>query len=185
MSSFAALIFSCVALATSLLLPTMFKDREVPAFVDGGSLNVHRSTRNLKMIWASSLAFSAVLMLSTLLVDGFIATLVLISLNGTAWAVTSWVPFALVGKYVALDMAGLDDADLCFEKVKSHDTQAGSIVGLHNAAISAPQIIASLICELVVLASHVDEHGRVAGWVLRVGGFGFLAAACLAGRSDL
>lgn len=51
--------------------------------------------------------------------------------------------------------------------------QAGAIMGLHNSAISAPQIIAALASGIIFWL--VPKDGL--GWVMRFGGCSTLAAA--------
>lgn len=63
--------------------------------------------------------------------------------------------------------------------------QAGMILGLHNVAVSAPQILSSLICSGIF---KVTQKPRGApgddsvGWVLRFGGCAALVAAVLTAR---
>lgn len=63
--------------------------------------------------------------------------------------------------------------------------QAGMILGLHNVAVSAPQILSSLICSGIF---KITQKPRGApgddsvGWVLRFGGCAALVAAVLTAR---
>ncbi|CAI7569922.1 unnamed protein product [Penicillium glandicola] len=63
--------------------------------------------------------------------------------------------------------------------------QAGIILGLHNMAISLPQILSSLVCSAIFKASQ-KQRGEPwddsVGWVLRFGGFAALVAAWLTTR---
>lgn len=58
--------------------------------------------------------------------------------------------------------------------------QAGTILGLHNVAISAPQILATLMSSLVFFLLQHDRRvpgDASVGWVLRIGGIAALVAA--------
>ncbi|KAK4868220.1 hypothetical protein LT330_007418 [Penicillium expansum] len=63
--------------------------------------------------------------------------------------------------------------------------QAGIILGLHNMAISLPQILSSLVCSAIFKASQ-KQRGEPwddsVGWVLRFGGCAALVAAWLTRR---
>lgn len=64
-------------------------------------------------------------------------------------------------------------------------TQAGIVLGLHNVAISFPQILSSLVCSAIFKASQKprgEPWDDSVGWVLRFGGVAALAAAWLTKR---
>lgn len=73
-------------------------------------------------------------------------------------------------------------------KVKEEDqnyAQAGIILGLHNVAVSAPQIFSSLISSAIFKAlqrPRGEPWDDSVGWVLRFGGCAALVAAWLASR---
>lgn len=63
--------------------------------------------------------------------------------------------------------------------------QAGMILGLHNVAVSAPQILSSLICSGIFKVSQKprgEPWDDSVGWVLRFGGCAALVAAVLTAR---
>ncbi|THC95528.1 hypothetical protein EYZ11_005000 [Aspergillus tanneri] len=63
--------------------------------------------------------------------------------------------------------------------------QAGIILGLHNVAISAPQILSSLICSAIFKVAQKprgEAWDDSVGWVLRFGGCGAVLAAWLTSR---
>lgn len=75
-------------------------------------------------------------------------------------------------------MSAVDDSDESL-------TQAGIVLGLHNVAISFPQILSSLICSAIFKASQKprgEPWDDSVGWVLRFGGCAALAAAWLTKR---
>lgn len=84
-----------------------------------------------------------------------------------------------------------DDDDLEEGHAKSPDgdsenlVQAGIILGLHNVAVSFPQIFSSLICSAIFKASQKprgEPWDDSVGWVLRFGGCAALVAAFLTKR---
>ncbi|KAF9890922.1 hypothetical protein FE257_005179 [Aspergillus nanangensis] len=65
--------------------------------------------------------------------------------------------------------------------------QAGIILGLHNVAVSAPQILSSLICSGIFKISQKprgEPWDDSVGWVLRFGGCSAVLAAWLTSRLD-
>ncbi|KAJ5104989.1 hypothetical protein NUU61_002336 [Penicillium alfredii] len=84
----------------------------------------------------------------------------------------------------------LHDSDLETGRPKDGDAdeslvQAGIILGLHNVAISFPQILSSLICSAIFKAAQKPRGvpwDDSVGWVLRFGGCAALVAAWLTKR---
>ena len=67
--------------------------------------------------------------------------------------------------------------------VKQVEDQAGVVLGLHNVAISAPQVVATLGSSLVfkLLQKGRGEPGdESVAWVLRIGALSMIVAAMLA-----
>lgn len=63
--------------------------------------------------------------------------------------------------------------------------QAGIVLGLHNMAVSLPQILSSLVCSAIFKASQKprgEPWDDSVGWVLRFGGCAALVAAWLTSR---
>ena len=118
---------------------------------------------------------------------------------GVSWALTSWVPYALI----ALELTGLH-SEARVRRVKLQaieesptgqgtleepqdqvvldklEDQAGVVLGLHNVAICAPQVLSSLISSGIFKITQKDRG--IAGddsiaWVLRFGGVAALIAA--------
>lgn len=63
--------------------------------------------------------------------------------------------------------------------------QAGAIMGLHNCAISAPQILAALVCGTIFWGFPKIGVEDSIGWVLRFGSVGGFTASWLAARMDV
>ncbi|KAL4883275.1 hypothetical protein BJY04DRAFT_185199 [Aspergillus karnatakaensis] len=63
--------------------------------------------------------------------------------------------------------------------------QAGIVLGLHNVAISAPQVLSSLVCSAIFKVFQKprgEPYDDSVGWVLRFGGCAALLAAWLTSR---
>lgn len=64
------------------------------------------------------------------------------------------------------------------------EVQAGAIMGLHNVAISAPQIFAALVCSVIFWLAKLAGNPYGTGWVLRAGGVAASGAAYLTYRLE-
>lgn len=84
---------------------------------------------------------------------------------------TLWAPFAIIGAEITKHNGKVGE-----------DYDAGTILSLHNLAISAPQLVAALICSGVFWVAHQVGSSDATGWALRVGGLAMLAAAWLCRR---
>lgn len=115
------------------------------------------------------------------------------SIVGISWSLTIWAPFALIsGEIAERDEArrrrhrqklvsGTEDDPEASEE----EDKAGIILGLHNVAVSAPQVVATMICSLVfkALQKERSEPGDTSvGWTLRFGGLVTLIAAFITWR---
>ena len=63
-----------------------------------------------------------------------------------------------------------------------NDDQAAAIMGIHNMAIAAPQIIAALTCSCLLHLFKVFNVEDGLGWVLRAAGTAALGAACMTSK---
>ncbi|CAG8971316.1 hypothetical protein HYALB_00001485 [Hymenoscyphus albidus] len=116
----------------------------------------------------------------------------LIAVLGISWALTQWAPFALIGEELAKSRqqipryVPLRDSDDTFDLEKApslsgsqDDSQTALILGLHNLAISAPQIVAAVGSSLLFWTlEHTGIVGTDAiGWLFMFGVFPAGAAA--------
>lgn len=130
----------------------------------------------------------------TFFVRSVTAATALVGIVGLPWAITGWAPFALIAADIskrdairrgaikppptragAILAAGEDDtAD-----------QAGVVLGIHNVAIAAPQVIATIVSSLIFRALQ-KPRGSIGdesvAWVLRFGGVCALLAAYMTKR---
>jgi len=175
-----------VAVVTTILLP-MAVDGKLglqlrPKPRSRGSEGTQLST--LLNLWSSGLGFSAALMLAIQITTDWRLATILVAANGISWAITNWLPFALVGQITAkLDAHGIsDDGRISFNFPVSGQS-SGTVSGFHNAAISAPQILSAAVCGAVFTVARAAGSTYGAGWVLCTGSLSSLAAAYLAVRS--
>ncbi|KAK2003331.1 hypothetical protein LX36DRAFT_566338 [Colletotrichum falcatum] len=96
-----------------------------------------------------------------------------ISIIGTAgisWSISTWVPFALVGA----EVSGIQDICLmdCGE-----ESQAGWVMGIHNMAISFPQICSAILCSVLFKIMESLKVLNPEAWVFRMCGLIILVAS--------
>ena len=155
----------------------------------------------------SHLIFSGC-MFSTFFVRTASAAAVLTGIVGISWSLSLWAPFALISTEIsktdarrhASEINTLKDQPEGFVISTSTTTdpettvelaapnsqaepsadQAGVVLGLHNVAVSAPQVISTIVASIVF---KFLQRGRgvagddSVGWVLRLAGFAALVAA--------
>lgn len=148
----------------------------------------------LRRAWLLSQLLFAFCTFSTFFISTPLAATIMTALVGISWSLTIWAPFALISAEISLRdekrrrrhrerlMGGDDDED---DKKEVDEDQAGIILGLHNVAVSAPQILATLISSAVFKALQKPRNvpGDVSvGWNLRIGGVAALVAAFITWR---
>ncbi|QDS70402.1 hypothetical protein FKW77_009382 [Venturia effusa] len=171
LGSLASLVFATFALTTSILLPVM-----IERFNRGAG---QKPTTAITTAWTYLHLLFSLSMFSTIFVRSETTAIVLAAFVGISWAGTLWIPFALIGK----DVAARNEINahvLEGELEPAQQDQAGAIMGLHNSAISAPQIIAALASGIILWL--VPRDGL--GWVMRFGGCSTLAAAWFASKME-
>ncbi|ELQ39346.1 hypothetical protein OOU_Y34scaffold00502g22 [Pyricularia oryzae Y34] len=107
---------------------------------------------HLPRLWLCSQLLAAVSLLLTMALRTTAAALVLLALVGATWAVTMWVPFALINTELAeLGSTGVAGAQ-----------------GLHNMAVSLPQVASALLCACVLAGLDMLGMAHGAVWLLRL-----------------
>ena len=149
----------------------------------------------LRRAWLlSQLLFSACTF-STFFISTPQAATVMTALIGITWSLTLWAPFALISAEISRRtekkrrrerqrLTNGSDEDDEAEEDEATD-QAGIILGIHNVAVSSPQVLATLICSIVfkVLQKPRNVPGDVSvGWTLRIGGVATLISAFITWR---
>lgn len=75
-----------------------------------------------------------------------------------------------------------DDDDDDEEEEGGKDNQSGAILGVHNIAISLPQVISGLVSSVTYRIAEGAGSQVPTAWVLASSGFAAFGAAVLAGR---
>ena len=185
--TFASLLFSIVAFATNLLLPLL-----LGVSSKHGLFTKKPSAKfGIPQAWTCAHVFFALAMFVTLTVTSQAAATLLVACVGLSWALTHWAPFAIIGNELGKELAarqslspsthGFSDDRLSNDGT---EVQTGAVMGLHNVAISAPQIIAALACSFIFALARSLGSEDGTGWVLRAGGCATLVAAYLTSRFD-
>ena len=186
--TFASFLFSIVAFATNLLLPLLLRI-STKAGLSGKKPPAKFGT---SQAWTCAHFFFALAMFATMMVTSQAAATFVVASVGLSWALTHWAPFAIIGNELGGELAArqafstsaLGSPSVDEMSSVSMEVQAGAVLGLHNVAISAPQIIASLACSIIFALAKALGSQDGTGWVLRAGGCAALYAAYLTSRFD-
>ncbi|KAL9085896.1 MAG: hypothetical protein Q9165_007379 [Trypethelium subeluteriae] len=189
LGTFASLLSAVAAFATTVIVPQIARAKE------GVSLDEKEMFKGLKrrvkdgkwwqthVIWAMSLCLYAVCTFCTIFIVSTNAAILVIALTGVSWGITQWAPFALLGEEIAMRQAeGNSTAE---EGGRQWTTsQSGAIMGVHNAAISVPQILAAVGSSFIfwLFEDHRSGGNDGIAWVLRCSGVAALIAAYFAWR---
>lgn len=120
----------------------------------------------------------------------------LIAACGIPWAVTLWAPFALISSDIskrdAIKRGVLRSATPSIRSGVNGDyeageredyvDQAGIILGLHNFAVAAPQVIATVLSSIIfrlLQKPRGAEGDESMAWVMRFGGLAAVLAAVM------
>lgn len=129
----------------------------------------------LRRAWMLSQFLIAFCMLMTFFINNTTTATILTAIIGLPWALSLWAPFALISAEISRRDAEARRSGIC-----GREDQAGVILGLHNVAISAPQILATLVSSGIFKATQKPRGSAgddSVGWVLRFGGCAALIAA--------
>lgn len=139
-----------------------------------GSLRRHDKPpiQPMLQMWLASHLYMAFAMF----ISGFVTTqlgaVVLFASIGVSWAVSLWVPYSLIG----ILLSKMQEQFAGQQTLRDgEEAQAGAIMGFHNAAISAPQILSALVCSLIYAKTGDDGQGTLL--VFLFGGCWALVAA--------
>lgn len=173
LGTLALLLFSITTLLTNLVLSRLLQVDAAKSTKNNQA--APSSTRKTAQIWISSHILFATLAFSTVFISSWPAGVILIAYLGIPWAVTLWIPFAIIGSDIAAAAAAaspsppsppapipipnhkneLDDEttsdsdiDMTASERQNNTTSydAANILAAHNVAISAPQILSAALC---------------------------------------
>ncbi|OAA67497.1 sucrose transporter [Cordyceps fumosorosea ARSEF 2679] len=156
----------------------------------------------LNRAWFGSLVLFAGAMLCTLVVRSVEAATALIGIAGVTWAMTLWAPYAIISAEISrrdvlqraqkhlpaarepAELAPLErlpsgEMATVVEDGEEHD-EAGVIMGIHNMAIAAPQILAN-VGSSIIFKIWQKPRGtpgdKSIAFVMAIGGLFVLASA--------
>ncbi|KAL8796456.1 MAG: hypothetical protein Q9195_001130 [Heterodermia aff. obscurata] len=135
----------------------------------------------LRRAWFLSHILFAICMFLTFFIRTTTGATVLVGIVGLSWALTLWAPFALIS-------AEISKRDAAARKLgggAAKEDKAGIVLGLHNVAVSAPQILATLVSSAIFKVTQKPRGSAgddSVGWVLRFGGLAALVAAYMTSR---
>lgn len=181
----------------SVFLPTESRDytlqHDRPNAISRVLLRLQVPGLTLRRMWFLTQLLFVLCMFSTFFIHTPLAATIMTAFVGISWALASWAPFALI----SAEVAQRDEAvrkkrrqqHSLDEQAKNEDEtdQAGIILGLHNVAVSSPQILASLASSVIF---HFLQKPRgvpgdnSVGWTLRLGGLAAMVAAFITYRLD-
>ena len=180
--TFASFLFAIVAFLANILLPFI-----LPALNKASSSTTPSKKFRISQLWFWGHTFFALAMLATFFINSQAGATFLVACVGFSWALTLWAPFAIIGNELSARQSLRDCiTDISGEEPPptSRDVQAGAVMGLHNVAISSPQIVAALACSGIFGLAKMLGSQTGTGWVLRAGGCAALGAAYLTSRFD-
>lgn len=170
--------------------------RRLPLFSKNRKINLEIRWLTIKRAWLLSHLMFALITWLTFLAKNTTTATILAGLVGIPWAMTMWAPFALIAAEVSkrenirrglIRPPPTRDGELLSrgEDVSEGADQAGVVLGIHNVAVAAPQVVATLVSSAIFKALQ-KPRGSVGddsvGWVLRFGGLLALVAAWLTRR---
>ncbi|KAF2174102.1 hypothetical protein M409DRAFT_16375 [Zasmidium cellare ATCC 36951] len=139
--------------------------------------NFSSEPRSLLWLWLSTQPVLGLLLVLTLAAASQWQGIVLVALAGLPWAVTQWVPWAVIGYETSRQ--GLQSEE---DEEDAADSQAGAILGVHNMAISLPQVLSGAVSSVTYKISEEAGSQVPTAWVLAISGVAAFVAAYLVKR---
>lgn len=182
--------------ADSLPIRSAAKSQKLFAAVKDRIPNLELPWLTLKRAWLLSHLMFALLTWLTFLAHNTTVATILTGLIGIPWAMTMWAPFALIAAEISkrdnirrglIRPPRTRDGELLArgEDTSQGADQAGVVLGIHNVAIAAPQVVATLVSSAIFKALQKPRGqpgDESVAWVLRFGGIMALIAAWLTRR---
>lgn len=178
-------LFALVSFYFSIVLPWIkpgFTPQSKGSSSRSWLIRVRQQFRiTLPSLWIFSQLLFAGCMFSTIFIENSAMGILMVAVAGLSWALTQWVPLAMMSAEIA-NLRELSSRDeLQRERVGSEE-QTGTLMSIFNVAISAPQVIASFLCSGLFWIMEDVGEGEAIAWILRfAGGASVLAALLLVG----
>ena len=178
----ANLFFAIVALATNIVLPRLSTISEsMTSSANNFDEKANHPNYHLHIIWGFGQLVYVISVLSAALASSSTTGTLSIAAAGFSWGVTQWIPFAIIGEETARRHISDDFTESEVDRVWSM-TQGGRIMGMHNAAISVPQIIAAVVSSAIFGVAQNSGRENAIAWVIGWSGFPGAIAAWLCFR---
>jgi solute carrier family 45 protein 1/2/4 len=174
------LAFASTATFVSLTLPRYVSAASgSPSHLLKDKESSDRKDLTLPRAWLIANLLAAMSFLLLGMTNSSVSATVVTGVLGVSWALTQWAPFALIGEELAKirpQQSGHSRSsnNLDVEKLNvnsEEDNQTALILGIHNLAISAPQIVAAVGSS--ILFWFLEQCGVTGtdaiGWVLMFG----------------
>jgi solute carrier family 45 protein 1/2/4 len=176
----ANLLFAFVALATSVVLPILSKAlvTSSPGVKSFDEKSQHPPSR-LHIIWGFGQVVYVTSVVLMVVASSTSIGIVMITVAGLSWGITQWVPYAIIGEEAAMHQIDDESSRRGDERVWSV-IQGGKIMGMHNAAISVPQIIAAVVSSVSFWIAQALGRENAVAWIIGWSGLPAAIAAWLA-----
>ncbi|KAK4610084.1 General alpha-glucoside permease [Fulvia fulva] len=183
-SSLAPLSFATISFITITLLPTLLP--HASRYLN----KPHTSTSDSDLIWlwTCTQPILGLLLALTLAVSYQYQGIILVAFAGIPWAVTQWVPFAIVGYETSrlglVPSAEREDGEdgQRGRDDEEEDSRSGATLGVHNLAISLPQVLSGLVSSGTYKIAEVAKSEVPTAWVLASSGVAAFVASWLAAK---
>ena len=184
--TFASFLFSTVTFLYNMILPRITASVQLPNKASKGNGRPRDCRIGVVQAWKWAHVYFFLLMLSTLFVHHASQAVAVVALAGLSWALTLFAPFAIIGTELAAKSAREEDVSVGEDGTLSYsqDDDTGAVMGIHNVAISLPQIFAALVCSGIYAINNALNSSDGTGWVLKAGGVAALIAALLCKRLE-
>lgn len=188
--TFSLLIFAITSFVSNIFLPFIVAPfSSEPVAISDAKDSTAKTSFLSKLIipwltmrraWLLSHLLFSFAMFCTFFIRTPTGATIVVGIIGISWALTMWAPFALISAEISKrDALRRQRYRNNAQDVGSED-QAGIILGLHNVAIAAPQMIATLGSSLIFRALQKPRgtpYDDSVGWVLRLSAVATLVAA--------
>jgi solute carrier family 45 protein 1/2/4 len=183
--SLAVFLFALVAFITSLILPLLIRKSSPKSSYPEAPAAVTILSMPLPVVWKNSFIILAFCMFLTFFSWTVPVSIGIVALAGTSWAITIWIPLALISAEIAQnardEIPGANEYAGKMESLRRYEgrERTAAILGLHNMAISVPQIISALFCAFLFRSFEIIGVKNGAAWVFRCAGLAAGYAAFL------
>lgn len=134
----------------------------------------------LRLIWIWAQLFYALCSFAIVLIPVPLGKVIIVSFMGVCWGVITWAPMAMVN--IEILRIGESHTRLDADGKPDEETSVGTMLGINNIYIAAPQILGLLASSVIFLfVRKAGATNAIMGtsWVLAMGGVASLGAALM------